>query len=379
MRSGTSALALAFLALLTTTWFSVAAPSLAAQVPVWTLAPDGIELADAARPLHRVVDAAVLADGTIALADQGNFRIALFDQAGSLVRSLGREGAGPAEFRGLSGVYAVGDTILGYDGLLRRVSVWTGDGDALDTRRLPAYGGNDTGLEAVVSPGRWVVGTRESDMPEGGGAYNPSTTLLDFDPGTGRLDVVERKRSGYRYAYIDEGGITGYRLGFFGELQVAATPSAVVTLPLDSAGAHVRPIGGEEFRVVPLPIEPRPFRSEVITSHRDSLLALGNFEMFPGARERIQRVYTEDLAAPARAPAVARALSLGEEVWIQVAPEPEAEVHRWFVLDPGGPEILARIDLPAELRLLGGDGETVILRAVDELGVESVYARRVQR
>src|SRR5688572_4791222 len=88
-------------------------PAVAAAQPVWRLdrAPS-IEVGRAPIELHRVVDAALLASGELAIADAGNNRIIIVSPQGRLVRAIGRAGAGPGEFRGLSRISIVGDTVV---------------------------------------------------------------------------------------------------------------------------------------------------------------------------------------------------------------------------------------------------------------------------
>jgi hypothetical protein len=58
-----------------------------------------------------------LPDGTVAVSDAGATRISLFDADGAFLRSWGRQGDGPGEFRSLSRIYP-----LGRDSLMAAVS-----------------------------------------------------------------------------------------------------------------------------------------------------------------------------------------------------------------------------------------------------------------
>ena len=76
------------------------------------------------RPFFRVRAATVLPDGTLAVADAGNHRVALFSPGGEALASLGGEGEGPGEFLLLSGLASIGDTLIAYDGRQSRITAW---------------------------------------------------------------------------------------------------------------------------------------------------------------------------------------------------------------------------------------------------------------
>jgi hypothetical protein len=143
--------------------------------------------------LYRVTSAAQFGDGGLALADAGNQRILLFSSGGRLTQRLGRRGGGPGEFNWINAVLAFGDTIVAYDGPLRRVTTFMIDGTVMRVDRLPTYDGYLTDLAAVVSPTEMVVRTRELPVNETRpGLYTDSASLLLFRPETRELTFVTR-------------------------------------------------------------------------------------------------------------------------------------------------------------------------------------------
>jgi hypothetical protein len=71
--------------------------------------------------LHRVVGARLLADGVVVIADEGSQQLIRIDLGAGAVDRWGGPGDGPEEFRGLSGVFDVGDERVGaYDRARRR-------------------------------------------------------------------------------------------------------------------------------------------------------------------------------------------------------------------------------------------------------------------
>ncbi|HET7602332.1 MAG TPA: hypothetical protein VFK36_04895 [Gemmatimonadales bacterium] len=63
-------------------------------------------------------------DGALAVADGGDQRIRVFNGAGEVVRILGARGTGPGEFRSLSWMTAAGDSLLAYDAVERRLTLF---------------------------------------------------------------------------------------------------------------------------------------------------------------------------------------------------------------------------------------------------------------
>ncbi len=92
----------------------------------------------------------------------------IYSNAGKLIRTMGRAGAGPGEFRELQGACLFGgDSILVWDVGNRRVSVWTPDGRL--AREYPSggafvHGGSCLANGSVVADGPHVPSDRD-DVP----------------------------------------------------------------------------------------------------------------------------------------------------------------------------------------------------------------------
>lgn len=101
----------------------------------------------------------VIADrtGQVYVADMGEGRIRVFDSTGGLLRSIGRHGAGPAEFQDLYSLAWLGDTLVALDPGNSRVGLLTRDGSWLGQRQTQRISGRDVTLmssgEAVFAPG----------------------------------------------------------------------------------------------------------------------------------------------------------------------------------------------------------------------------------
>lgn len=66
--------------------------------------------------------------GALAVADGGDQRIRVFDGSGALIRILGARGSGPGEFQSLSWMVSSSDSLLAYDLVARRLTLFGADG-----------------------------------------------------------------------------------------------------------------------------------------------------------------------------------------------------------------------------------------------------------
>ena len=105
------------------------------ESPRWTVTQDLAIAGDSAAEYQfgRIGDLAVAPNGNIAVIDQLNFVVRVFDRAGTFVRSFGRQGRGPGELsRSANGIYFLGDSLLVLDPGEQRMTVFTPDG-SIDT------------------------------------------------------------------------------------------------------------------------------------------------------------------------------------------------------------------------------------------------------
>jgi hypothetical protein len=77
----------------------------------------------------------VLADSTISIVDAGpgTREIRLFDRSGRFLRSMGRIGQGPGEFGSIPHTHPHPSGVLAYDGNLRRITVFSHDGELVES------------------------------------------------------------------------------------------------------------------------------------------------------------------------------------------------------------------------------------------------------
>jgi len=108
--------------------------------------------AEAEHQFHMVMGAATLSDGRIVVANAGTQELRWYDASGALLVTAGGEGEGPGEFTGLTSVGVLPeDSVVSYDGRLRRFSVFAPDGEFV--RSAPLGGDDRVGMRFPVFMG----------------------------------------------------------------------------------------------------------------------------------------------------------------------------------------------------------------------------------
>jgi 6-bladed beta-propeller protein len=92
-----------------------------------------------------------LPDGSVAVSDASSTRISVYDAEGVFVRSWGKKGGGPGEFRDLSRIYLSGDSILAADQRTHDITPYSFDGVAGE--RYPSV---DVSGDSVFSLDSWL-------------------------------------------------------------------------------------------------------------------------------------------------------------------------------------------------------------------------------
>lgn len=335
--------------------------------------------------LHRVMDATFLPTGHLAVADAGNHRLILLAPGKGVTRSIGRDGAGPGDFRWLNQVRAFGDTLVVYDGILNRVTRFDETGTTIAATPLPSYDERPTDLLALGTPKNLIIGTHRRAV--GGhyarGLYVDSVSLFRFDLVTKDLIALEQREAlEHRYFLPQERGWSVYSTPFFGRTLFASLREKYAVLPLGSTVLEIRHSSGQVVGRISLPIRNRPFRREIIERARDSIVDLDkrsrNFRMAPALLAQTVAFF-DGLPSPEFVPAVRRMFDVGNNLWIEVFPLPGDLRIRWYVVATEQMAVRGYIDLPPNVTLLTANDRFVALLSKDRDDVEAVLVYRIQR
>lgn len=122
----------------------------------------GVAEGEAPYELHRASGALRTSDGRIVVANSGSAELRIFDSAGAYLRTIGRRGSGPGEYRGTLSVYPLdGDSLVVHDGGNERFTVLDPDGSyvrVLEVAREPFP------WDDWLHEGAWVSGVRNPSL-----------------------------------------------------------------------------------------------------------------------------------------------------------------------------------------------------------------------
>jgi hypothetical protein len=359
---------------------------------VWTI--EGAELTigvvegDPAHELRRVTGAVRLDDGRIVVANSGSAALRWFDSAGTHIRSVGRDGEGPGEFRRLDSAFRYGaDSLVAYDRALFRISVF--DNEGVFGRAIQLSSPGRTWSTALVTPfadGTFLIAVNPPFAPAAeqgvhrtpgavlrlsstGEVLDSVTSVLGAEIATGQLNgapaVVGQVfgRSGSVSAHVDrvvvaDGGPVEYEVRSSDGRLVMRVRLAVVPRPLTSAEIEAW-MREREVRAA------QQSNPEMLALER-ALLSLLQFpETYPGIAA---------LFVDAAGNVWAEQHRLAGELYLDAS----EIVRRYRVFDAEGRHI-GGMSLPAGTEPLEIGRDWILLRALDDLGVEYVRLHRLVR
>ncbi len=353
----------------------IAASAVAGQdLPAWRLGAPSVRLDGGDIPFFRVVGAQSLPDGSIAVADAGNARVAVYSPSGQLRRSLGREGDGPGEFRALSHLFVFGDTIAVYDQVALRFTHWYATEDTPRSWRYLSYGDAPPTVQGAFSSTEFLLTSIERTPADARGLFVDQADLLRHTLSEPEPQVLGRGPHRYLYFFGERGKTTTYRTPFFGATSYAVAGGAIVTVPLHSARMRfLDPMDGREVAAFQLPLEERAFDRREITRYRDALLDRAGDA---ATASRIRDAF-DGIEPPETAPTVRDLVVVGEFLWVERFPRFGESVVMWVIVDPNARRAVATLELPAGSRPMSGRGDSLLLVERDEFDVETVVVRAV--
>lgn len=304
--------------------------------------------------LFDVVGATLLGDGSIAVANEGTAEIRIFDRNGGHVRTFGREGDGPGEFRRLSWLGSTDHELLvAFDEGLRRATWFTRTGEVVRTVTVEPDVTEPTdetrfwttSVEAVgFSRGRLLVRTGLVRLSVQG-EYRDMFTLALLDEGGAPRDSLASYPGRELYAAVAPSGLTLSTPPIFGrEAHVAAFAGRLLAGTTDRFAIDVYDRGALQMRIV-ASVESAPAtRSEV-----DAWLGDRRQRLAGAPNEQVLEVYRLSIeGAPVReTPPAFQRLMLDSErsIWIEEPYRVPNGPSRWIVLAADGTPA-ARVELP---------------------------------
>jgi hypothetical protein len=153
----------------------------------------GDATADSARQLHHPTSATRLSGGQIVIADRGDAALRFFDDRGTPIRTVGRPGAGPGEFRFLWWIRRLpGDSLAAYDATLFRLSIYDSAGPFQRSQDLPGRPGLfwRQALNLFEGGDALVYGMAPGTMARAEGIRRSERPLFRWPPGATEYDSL---------------------------------------------------------------------------------------------------------------------------------------------------------------------------------------------
>ncbi|MGD2154971.1 MAG: hypothetical protein PVG79_17025 [Gemmatimonadales bacterium] len=321
--------------------------------------------------LYWVMGAVRLEDGRIAVANHGSSEIRLYGSDGRWIRSMGRRGDGPGEFRSIRGMQLLPpDTLLLSDDRGPRVTSFTADGAVVESRRLASRNNPFKPPDHRLPNGCWLDLERSSEIE---GYQRRRNTYITWSEGDSATDTV-LAHEGQEYLiytrhrgdqYIGRGAVV---VPFGGQDLTAVGPGRVALSDGQAYDIAVAEIDGREFRVRRA-IERRPVTQAAVTRFVDEYVA-----RYPLERQRQVRDRFDDVTPPSLMPThSALAFDPSANLWVENyrVPWDTDSPRTWSVFDPDG-RWLGDVEIPQGLRVheIGEDYIAGVER--DDMGVEYV-------
>ena len=330
---------------------------------------------DSAYAFFRVISIDRLSDGSLLVTQAGPPHLRIFSADGAFVRSIGRVGDGPGEFRSVSSVQVLdADTIMVFDPRNRRISLSDRSGVISESVNLDAA----SGLLAVhrLPTGRFLTvgspdGRAQMSLPPG--LHRPTRPVVVFSPDGAPEDTIGVFPGLEIQIVAIEGGI-GTSAAVWGR-----------TLAVETRGPEIIIGTGESFEL--MVFEPSHTLTKIIRVvdadltiqaeawaeyKRTTLAEIDEVE----SRAFMQHFLDESTPPSARAPFTRILVDDRGRLWLSPYERTDLVEGSWHVLDTGG-RLIARVKAPERFRILDIEAEFATGVWRDELDVEHVRVYRL--
>jgi hypothetical protein len=325
-------------------------PSIFQFERILTLEQDpGVEKSLIARPVAFSMDH----QGNYYVLDNGDMRIAVFGSDGRYLRSFGRSGSGPGEFRFMELVRHEADQLSIWDPNNQRVTVYRTDGRFLESYRSPGTGYS---VRCLKIQGDRYLGWLYPGREEDGFAY--TQTLVQIrDAGGDTLATIE---SGETITGIQRTMETPAGLGFMRmSIPFVGSPMALYDggsqIVCSSGGTpEVRwfDLEGHLVRIARLEIEPRPVTAEIMSAYEEKMSSSRVVQRSGGRAPQPEIQYPPYLGFWTRS-----LLDDDGRLWLNIVLSPQEEErfgpYRWLILDQEGRFLGSAVTPSARIRIVG--------------------------
>ena len=329
--------------------------------------------------LFRVGRAIRFPDGRVAVANGVSRQIRLYDRAGRHLLDIGKDGEGPGEFRRVNRLWRVGgDSIMAFDGTLRRITVFDTEGRLGRTLMLRPQPGTlqAFGMRPFDDGTLLVEGVVPPEPPRVGLFQGGARKFQRFSADGEFLNGIAEEELAPNMGYLVEGSVTYSRAPFL--LRFLPSTGDGEYLHVGSgASPQLRSVDpeGQPTRIIRWAEEVPRVDADAIAAYENDI-RVGYSE--PGLR-KLGEAKLEGAIYPDELPVYQSLLVDAERhVWVERYRLPWEDERRWWIFDPSG-RWLGEPSVPSDLtiREIGSDYILGVRR--DEFDVESVAVFRLNR
>lgn len=324
--------------------------------------------------MYRVVSSMRLSNGRIVIADAGNRNLRYYDANGSHIRTVGGSGEGPGEFNNVKSVARLpGDTLAVLDAVLRRVTLFTREGDLVRTVTLEGWAsavddlmredpGRVVGLHDfhVLGSGEIIVEPffeRSPAAMETTRLIQDTVPLLVFD----RAGAMERALGPFPASEAFLRNRIGMLLAFGERLSVAAGNHLLYVGSTRHPTIQGISPDGRVVRSIDFPGSPRP------VSQQDR----------PQAGSGPAGEHVAAMPLPDSMPLFSRMVHGADgRLWVQRYKTSRDRVQEWLCFDESG-NVVGALPMDAHMEVLDIGSDYILVLHADDLGVQQVLLHRL--
>lgn len=353
--------------------------------------------------MYGILSATFIGDGgfAVALIGGGSNRLVYFDQFGRILAVAGGQGEGPGEFSMLAGLFEAEGRLAAWDLRTRRLSWFSDHGSLLADIPIRSV----SGLVVGVFADGYIVSTPSPfAVPEGdprpyylwdANAQAAGQYSGPGEPADGNVRLEFARDSGRPLT----SNIRSLASVCFAQVLHAVVGDAIVIA--DSKGGTVLSIGRSDSARVVVEVEERPVVStHILQAARDTLDAIVRRTVGTTTiQDPAGRPYQLTVRGPPSSAVEGVLERIGQvgkplpSTWSEMVPDRRGRVWlreaacltddpsgigRWHVVDLAG-GLVAVAAIPQDVRPLAADGDRLLARVTDSLGVEHIAIFNVRR
>lgn len=344
----------------------------------------GVEDGEDPYVLARLGGAVRLSDGRIVIANRASHELRWFDASGTYLRSSGRKGEGPGEFRDPFVLHLLpGDTVYSGDFSPFRFLVFAPNGDWVRTIDLTPMQINSPSAMHILDDGRMVLGLEEGFGERRGRVFTARSFALTMSDAAGvQRDTIAIIENG-RWGQTVDDPRAMYVFPIFESFgRAAASGARIVTGHASRTELLVRRAeGGYPLeRIVRWTVGNLDITREDVAAEKGRIVK-ENERLPEGMRARATDPLVNDARPVAdRFPAFGL-LRIGRDgrFWIREFPRPrDTTGHHWIAFTADG-EYDCRLDTPRFAQVYEFGADYVLVQDPDSLGVERVRQYPITR